>query len=169
MMPILPAKLAREASRSALKNRIFPVYWPTIQAAERFLERLAHFIRKLLQPDNNEENCMTNGAHTSEATGLNGATSESSSGAKAEYPGVPLPKPTFSTFVLSLASSALVQLGEVPEPATGKVEENIPLAKHSIDILSMLQIKTEKGLDGDEKRLLDGLLYELRMKYVVKK
>ncbi len=82
---------------------------------------------------------------------------------------IPLPRPTFSTFVLSVASSALVQLGEVPDPATGKIEENIPLAKHSIDVLSMVQDKVENGLDADEKRLLEGLLYELRMKYVVKK
>lgn len=82
---------------------------------------------------------------------------------------VPLPRPTFSTFVLSLASSALAQLGEVPDPATGRIEENVPLAKHTIDTLSMLRDKVENGLDADEKRLLEGLLYELRMKYVVKK
>jgi|GEM_PF-850216 Domain of unknown function (DUF1844). len=81
----------------------------------------------------------------------------------------PLPKPTFSTFVLSLASSALVQLGEVAEPETGKKQENLQLAKHTIDILSMLQEKIEKGLDDGEKRLMEGILYELRMKYVVKK
>lgn len=80
-----------------------------------------------------------------------------------------MPKPTFSTFVLSLASSALVQLGEVPDPATGKTAEDILLAKHSIDILAMLKEKVEKGLDAEETRLLEGLLYELRMKYVVKK
>lgn len=84
--------------------------------------------------------------------------------------GAPLmPKPTFSTFVLSLASSALVHLGEVPDPTTNKHVEDIALAKHSIDILTMLQDKIANGLDKDEARLLDGLLYELRMKYVVKK
>lgn len=87
-----------------------------------------------------------------------------------ERGGVPLlPKPTFSTFVLSLASSALVQLGEVPDPSSGKVAEDLALAKHSIDILSMLQDKIATGLDEEEKRLLDGLLYELRMKFVMKK
>lgn len=80
-----------------------------------------------------------------------------------------MPKPTFTTFVLSLASSALVHLGEVPDPATGKHMEDIALAKHSIDILNMLQDKIRTGLDKDEARLLEGLLYELRMKYVVKK
>lgn len=80
-----------------------------------------------------------------------------------------MPKPTFSTFVLSLASSALVQLGEVPDPSSGKVAEDLALAKHSIDILSMLQDKIAGGLDAEESRLLEGLLYELRMKFVMKK
>ena len=80
-----------------------------------------------------------------------------------------MPKPTFSTFILSLASSALVHLGEVPDPSSNKHAEDIALAKHSIDILTMLQEKTSSGLDEDESRLLEGLLYELRMKYVVKK
>ncbi len=80
-----------------------------------------------------------------------------------------MPVVSFSTFVLSLASSALVQLGEVPDPATGARSENIPLAKHTIDLISMLQDKTRNGLDAEETRLLEGLLYELRMKYVAKK
>jgi hypothetical protein len=80
-----------------------------------------------------------------------------------------LPKPTFSTFVLSLASSALVQLGEVADPESGKMAQDQAMAKHSIDILAMLKEKTANGLDKDESRLLDGLLYELRMKYVLKK
>lgn len=80
-----------------------------------------------------------------------------------------MPAPDFSTFVLSLASSALVQLGEVPDPATGKNEENLVLAQHTIDILSMLQEKITNGMDADESRLLEGLLYELRMKFVLKK
>ena len=97
--------------------------------------------------------------------------------AQADRPGEPmtdearldlLPKPTFSTFILSLASSALVQLGEVPDPTTGGTNPNISMAKHTIDLLSMLQEKVEKGIDADEKRLLEGLLYELRMKYVLK-
>jgi len=80
-----------------------------------------------------------------------------------------MPKPTFSTFVLSFASSALVQLGEVPDPGTGKKSEDLLLAKHSIDTLAMLREKIDKGLDAEESRLLDGLIYELRMKYLVKK
>ncbi|MDO5536194.1 MAG: DUF1844 domain-containing protein [Desulfovibrionaceae bacterium] len=77
-----------------------------------------------------------------------------------------LPEITFSTFVLSLASSALVNLGEVPNPATGETSADPLMAKHTIDTLSMLEEKTRKGLTGDEKGLLDSVLYELKMKYV---
>ncbi len=81
----------------------------------------------------------------------------------------PLPEVTFSTFIMSLASSALVQLGEVPNPETGKVQDNLLLAKHSIDILTMLQEKTRSCLEPDEAKLLGSLLYELRLKYVMHK
>ena len=80
-----------------------------------------------------------------------------------------LPQVTFSTFILSLASSGLVQLGEVPNPETGAMEKDLLMAKHTIDILTMLEGKTKSCLDEDEARLLDGILYELRMKYVMKK
>jgi len=79
-----------------------------------------------------------------------------------------MPEVTFTTFALSLASSGLVQLGEVPDPSTGETGENLLMAKHTIDILSMLRDKTSGCLDEDEKQLLDALLYELRMKYVLK-
>ncbi len=85
-----------------------------------------------------------------------------------------LPQVTFSTFVLSLASSALVQLGEVPDPESGRTKDaptqsDLMTAKHTIDVLTMLRDKTRECLDPDESRLLEGLLYELRMKYVMKK
>lgn len=79
-----------------------------------------------------------------------------------------MPEVTFSTFILSIGSSALVQLGEVPDPESGQMMENLLAAKHSIDILSMLQEKTKTCLDKDEEQLLDTLLYDLRMKYVMK-
>lgn len=80
-----------------------------------------------------------------------------------------MPQVTFSTFVLSLASSALVQLGEVPNPESGETTQDLVMAKHSIDILTMLENKTRQCLEPDESRLLEGILYELRMKYVMKK
>lgn len=79
-----------------------------------------------------------------------------------------MPKVSFSTFVMSLASSALVQLGELPNPETDAMEEDLVLARHTIDILCMLESKTRECLDPDEHRLLSGVLYDLRLKYVMK-
>ena len=79
-----------------------------------------------------------------------------------------LPQVDFSTFVLSLASSALVQLGEVPDPETGKTEKHPDLARHSIDVLNMLDDKITNGLTEKESRLLKDVLFELRMKYVAR-
>jgi hypothetical protein len=74
----------------------------------------------------------------------------------------------FAGFLLSLATSAMAYLGEVPDPASGSTTENLPAAKQMIDILSILQVKTKGNLEPDEERLLDNLLYELRMKYLKK-
>ena len=79
-----------------------------------------------------------------------------------------MPKVSFTTFVLSLASSGLVQLGEVPDPESGKTQENLEMAKHTIDVLTMLRDKTKGCLDEEELQLMEALLYELRMKFVLK-
>ena len=78
----------------------------------------------------------------------------------------PLPEVTFSTFVLSLASSALVHLGEVPNPETGSTSRNEDLARNAIDLLTMLDDKTRNGLTPDESKLMRDVLYELRMMFV---
>ncbi len=80
-----------------------------------------------------------------------------------------LPEISFSTFILSLSSSALAHLGEVPHPETGKKEQDLLMASHTIDVLDMLQDKIKNGLDAEEEKLLNGLLYELRMKYLALK
>lgn len=77
-----------------------------------------------------------------------------------------LPKIDFSTFVLSINSSALVQLGLIEDPSTGQKTKNIPLAKQTIDILGMLEEKTSGNLTKDEDNILKNILYELRMLYV---
>ncbi|MCZ6513228.1 MAG: DUF1844 domain-containing protein [Nitrospinae bacterium] len=74
----------------------------------------------------------------------------------------------FSTFVLSLTSSAFYHLGDIPDPLTGKKEENLPAVKQTIDILIMLQEKTKNNLDADEAKLMEQLIYELQVKYVAK-
>lgn len=80
----------------------------------------------------------------------------------------PMPKVSFATFIMSLASTALVAMGEVPDPSTGKTAEDLAGAKHIIDTLAMLKDKTARCVDPDEARLMEGLLYDLRMKFVVK-
>jgi hypothetical protein len=72
----------------------------------------------------------------------------------------------FSSFVFSLGTSALLHLGEVPDPVTQKVEKDLPLAKQTIDILGMLKEKTRGNLTGDEEKLIDNLLADLRWRFV---
>lgn len=72
----------------------------------------------------------------------------------------------FSSFIYSLSTSALYHLGEIPDPVTRKREKNLPMAKQTIDIIAMLKEKTRGNLSRDEEEMIDGILYELRMKYV---
>ena len=78
----------------------------------------------------------------------------------------PLPTINFATFIFSLNSSALVQLGMMEDPTTGQKSQNLPLAKQTIDILSMLEEKTKGNLDTDEAAMLKNILYDLRIHYV---
>jgi hypothetical protein len=76
------------------------------------------------------------------------------------------PEVDFGMFVMSLASSVLVHLGEIAHPEAGARETNLPLAKQTIDILGMLRDKTRGNLSQEEAQLIENLLYDLRMKYV---
>jgi hypothetical protein len=77
-----------------------------------------------------------------------------------------LPKIDFSTFVLSINSSGLVQLGLIEDPSSGQKTKNLPLAKQTIDLLAMLEEKTRGNLTRDEENILKNILYELRMFYI---
>jgi hypothetical protein len=80
---------------------------------------------------------------------------------------VPLPRIDFSTFLLSLAASAMVQLGLAPGPEGQKREApDLQMARHTIDTIEMLMEKTRGNLDADEERLLQSVLYEVRMSFV---
>ncbi len=94
------------------------------------------------------------------------AASEATSTSGQRGPDV-LPAMDFSTFVLSLATSALYHLGLVEDPETHKtVPPDLSLARQTIDTLEILQEKTRGNLDDDERRLLESLMYELRMRFV---
>ena len=81
----------------------------------------------------------------------------------------PLPEINFPTFIFSLNSSALLHLGLINDPTTGKKVKNLPLAKQTIDILGMLEEKTRGNLTSDEESMLKNILYDLRMIYVKEK
>ena len=79
-----------------------------------------------------------------------------------------LPTIDFSTFVLSLSHSALMHLGEAPHPETDGMEENLPLARQTIDLIGLLDEKTKGNLTGDEERLIGQVLFDLRLRFVEK-
>ena len=85
--------------------------------------------------------------------------------AREEY----FPEVTFSSFVFSLSTTVMYHFGDFPDPVTKKAEKNLAAAKHTIDMLSMLKNKTVGNLDENEKELLEGILYELMMRYVKEK
>ncbi len=77
-----------------------------------------------------------------------------------------LPPATFSFLVTTLATQAMVSLGQAPNPFTGKAEVHLPEAKHFIDTLGMLSEKTRGNLAPEEAALLDGFLHQLRLAYI---
>ena len=77
-----------------------------------------------------------------------------------------LPALDFLTFIVSMSHSALLHLGDAPDPATGAIDKNLPLARQTIDLLAMLQEKTRGNLSGDEERVLSQAIYDLRMRFV---
>jgi hypothetical protein len=91
---------------------------------------------------------------------------EEKAASRSEHGQEPLPEINFSTFVISLSTQALMHLGEIANPLTGKVEADVPVAKQMIDILGMLKDKTRGNLNASEDRLMEDILFDLRMKYV---
>jgi|WetSurMetagenome_2_1015567.scaffolds.fasta_scaffold1707275_2 hypothetical protein len=78
-----------------------------------------------------------------------------------------LPKVDFSTFILSLATAALYQLGAIPEAGSGEVAPADPLvARQTLETLEMLREKTLGHLSEEERKLIDSLLYDLRLRIV---
>jgi hypothetical protein len=90
----------------------------------------------------------------------NGETDELTPDAEAPDPEDDQPM-SFGIFVLSLNASALIHLGDSPEEGG----LNLPLARQTIDILSMLEGKTRGNLSGEEERLLHQILFDLRLRY----
>lgn len=78
---------------------------------------------------------------------------------------IELPPVNFENYIFGLYNTALIHMG-VRDPETGRLIHNLPLARHTIDTLGMLQEKTKGNLNAPESNLLENLLYELRMNYL---
>lgn len=72
----------------------------------------------------------------------------------------------FTTLIMSFASAAMISMGRVADPATGTVQRNMAVAQQNIDIISLLHEKTRGNLSAEEERIMDQVLYELRMAFV---
>jgi hypothetical protein len=73
---------------------------------------------------------------------------------------------TFSTLVISIASSAVVNLGIEKNPQTNQMEKNLDIARYSIDLLIVLRDKTKNNLTDSEKNYLEAIIQDLQMKYI---
>jgi hypothetical protein len=74
---------------------------------------------------------------------------------------------TFAAFVLSLASTAAIHFGDLPDPQSGeRAEPNLEGAAQMIEILALLDAKTKGNLTAEERQLLEQVLYELRLRFV---
>ena len=89
----------------------------------------------------------------------------------AERPHLPdkLPPPSFSLLVATFGSQAMVALGQMPNPLDGKTEVRLDLAKHAIDMLVIIESRTQGNLAPDEAAMLETVLHQLRMAYVAAK
>ena len=76
-----------------------------------------------------------------------------------------LPAIDFATFVLSLSHNVLVHLGDAPDPSGGAAKRDVAMAKQTIDLLAVIQEKTAGNLSGEEERLLNQVLIDVRMRY----
>jgi len=72
----------------------------------------------------------------------------------------------FVQLIFSLKTSAIMQLGKIANPLTGKIERNLNEAKYTIDMLNMIKEKTKGNLTSDEQKIIDDAVFEMQMNYV---
>jgi hypothetical protein len=116
-----------------------------------------------------KEDGETRGTENTETSGERPAGEQGSS---TEPPpadrGIPHPPIDFSSYILSFYYQGLMLLGALPNQDSDKSHEDVDAARHIIDLLSMLEEKTKGNLTIEEKKLLEDVLYELRMAYMAK-
>jgi hypothetical protein len=94
---------------------------------------------------------------------------DSAASAAAGEQAVPLPPATLSVLISSLYLQGMIALGLLPNPVTQKAETNLDQARHTVDMLAMLQQKTQGNRTPEESDDLDHVLHELRMAFVALK
>ena len=104
-----------------------------------------------------EKEKLVNQANASEASGPGGAKSTGPGG---------LPPATFESLVSTMATQALFALGEIPDPRSGQRMVHLDLARHHIDMLSVIEEKTKGNLTDDETKMITSTTYELRTRYI---
>ena len=120
--------------------------------------------RRRFSPETGEarEDVADSAKETAEAA----KPSEAQAAPESETQQEPLPDINFSTFVISLSTQALMHLGEIANPISGKIDADVPAAKQMIDLLGMIKEKTSGNLNANEDHLMQDILFDLRMKYV---
>ena len=78
----------------------------------------------------------------------------------------PLPEANFTSLIFSLSSTVLFHLGDISDPQTGEKKTDLSLAKHTIDIIAMLQEKTSGNLTDEEQKFTESILADLRWRFV---
>lgn len=119
------------------------------------------------KPEDDEKKEETESPSTDEQATQEDAQEHATAADQAEE--AQFPEINFPTFVASLNASALVHLGVIDDPAAGQKTKNLPMAKQTIDILSMLESKTEGNLNPEEENMLKNVLYDLRIMFVKEK
>ena len=102
-----------------------------------------------------------------ESPTVGGAATPKSTTSADEPPDGPLPPASLPFLLTTLATQAMIALGQVPNPITGKADLRLPQAKHYIDMLGMLEQKTAGNRSAEESALLYDLLHQLRMAFVL--
>lgn len=82
---------------------------------------------------------------------------------------IPEMEADFASFIYSLNTQALFFLGKIPNPVSKKYEKEISMAKYLIDTIDMLSKKTKGNLDENEAKLIENILFDLRMAYISEK
>lgn len=77
-----------------------------------------------------------------------------------------IPPIDFASFIISLSTSVLIYLGEIPDPLSNEKKEDFISAKQTIDLISLLKEKTKGNLTQQEEEFMENILYDLKMRFV---